>query len=258
MRTQAFEIGGKLLARILVALGIPGEPAGRGELEQIYQVVGVEHPGADDLDLLDARDISLVDAEGDANAISFERRHRGGDGGGIFAAGQVLALDLLLGAVEERAVEGAGFSQFDFAQAFHERLGVELLDADEINFRNRRTLVEHHHQHVVIGLDAHVAEKPRVEQGADHFACPRLVENVADLDRQIVEHCSRLGTLQTFDADVFDDERIEGPGGRGNEKGRDQPREAFAIHAVLQETRRLMSLKMANAMSMRRSVRPIR
>jgi hypothetical protein len=51
------------------------------------------------------RHIAFGDLEGHVDAISFERRHGGDDLRGVQALAEVLALDLLLRAVDEGLVE---------------------------------------------------------------------------------------------------------------------------------------------------------
>src|SRR5947209_12038718 len=52
-RAQGLQVRRKLLLGVLVVLGEPGEPAGRGELELAQQLLLGERLGADDVDVGD-------------------------------------------------------------------------------------------------------------------------------------------------------------------------------------------------------------
>ena len=240
---QGLEVGRQLLPRILVVLGVPGEPAGRGELHLLDQVVGLEGLGADDVDLADLGDVALFHRKVDADAIALERRHGGGDGGGVLAARQVLALELLLGALEQRTVEDARLGEADLAQAGLERVLVEFLHADEGDVGDRRAFVHRNHDDVAFGLDAHVAEEAGGEERTDRVRRLLLAEGFTHPHRQIVEDGARLGALDAFDADVLHHEGVERERRRCGKEGKDEPGQELAIHAGIQpEMRRLMSL----------------
>ena len=242
-RAQGLQVGRQLLARVLVVLGVPGEPAGRGELHLLDQVVRLEGLGTDDVDLADLGDVALFHREVDADPVALERGHGGGDGGGVLAARQVLALELLFRALEQGTVEDARLGEADLAQAGLEGVLVEFLDADEGDVGDRRAFVDRDDDHVTFGLDAHVAEESGGEQGADRVCCLLLAEGFAHPDRQIVEDGARLGALDAFDADVLHHEGVERERRRCGKEGKDEPGQELAIHAGIQpEMRRLMSL----------------
>lgn len=240
---QGLQVGRELLAGVLVVLGVPGQPAGRGELHLVEEIFFFESPRADDADLADLGHAPLVHLEVNADTVAFERRDGRRDRGRVLAAREVLALEFLLRALEQRAIEDARFGEADLAQALLERVLVELLDPVEGDVGDRCALVHHHHDDVAFGLDANVAEETRGEQRADRIGGLRLGEGLADADRQVVEHGARLGALDALDADVLDHEGIEGEGRRCGKKGHQEPGQELAIHAGVQpEIRRLRSL----------------
>jgi hypothetical protein len=91
------------------------------ELEQAEQRRSRRTPGADDADLADARRVALGHREGDVDAVALERRDGGHHLGAVQAARQVLALDLLLGAVDQRAVEGQALADAGVLQRLEQR-----------------------------------------------------------------------------------------------------------------------------------------
>ena len=240
---QGLEVRRQLLAGVLVVLGVPGQPAGRGQLHLVEKVVLLEGLRSHDPDLADLGHAALVDLEVDADAVALERGDGGGDRGGVLAARQVLALELLLRAFEQRTIEDARLGEADLAQPLLERILVEFLDAVEGDVGDRRALVHHHDDDLAFGLDAHIAEEAGGEQRADGVGGLRLGEGLADADRQVVEDGARLRALDALDADVLDHEGIEGEGRRRGKKGHQEPGQELAIHAGVQpEMRRFRSL----------------
>ena len=77
--------------------------------------------------------VAFGDREGDVDAVALLRRHRRHDLGAVEAARQVLALELLLGAVERAPVEEQAFGEAEVLQRLDQRVLVELLDADEVD-----------------------------------------------------------------------------------------------------------------------------
>ena len=59
-------------------------------------------------------------------------------------------------------------------------------------------------------FEAHVAEEAGGVQRLDRLRGLLVVDALADLDRQVAEDRARFGALHAFDADVPDDERLEG------------------------------------------------
>ncbi len=72
--------------------------------------------GADDVDLLDLGDVAFVDRESDADAVALQRRDGRRHLDGVVSLREVLALEFLLGPLEQGAVENARLGQTDFAQ----------------------------------------------------------------------------------------------------------------------------------------------
>ncbi len=128
----------------------------------------------------------------------------------VVPAGNVLSLDLLLGAVERRAVEDARLGEADLLQRLLQRFGVEFLVADDVDLADRRALLDDDDEDaVVFHLEPHVAKETGREQRLHRLRRLLVVETLADLDGQVREHRARLGALDALDADVLDDERLD-------------------------------------------------
>ena len=71
---QRLQIGIELGARILVALGVPAQPAACIQVEQILELAFAENTVADDMDVLDARGLPFGNVEGQVHLIARHRR----------------------------------------------------------------------------------------------------------------------------------------------------------------------------------------
>ena len=126
-----FEVGRKLLLRILVVLRVPREPARRGQGDFVQQLLFGERFRADDVDSGDLRGVAFLYGEVEGDTVAFLRRHRCLYLCAIKSARDVLPLQLLLRAVERGTVEDPRFRNADVFQRFLDRVGIELLVADE-------------------------------------------------------------------------------------------------------------------------------
>jgi hypothetical protein len=167
---QRLEVGVELGARIAIALQVEVQPAAVVELEQALQRPFREGLVAGDPDLADLRRIALGDREGDVDAIALLRRHRGHDLGAVQASRQVLALELLLGAVGERLVERQALADAEVLQRLDEGVLLELLHADEVDVGDDRALVDDDDGDAVVDVDANVLEEAGREQRAQAAA----------------------------------------------------------------------------------------
>ena len=126
-----FEVGRKLLLRILVVLRVPREPARRGQGDFVQQLLFGERFRADDVDSGDLRGVAFLYGGVEGDSVAFLRRHRCLYLCAIKSARDVLPLQLLLRAVERGTVEDPRFRNADVFQRFLDRVGIELLVADE-------------------------------------------------------------------------------------------------------------------------------
>jgi hypothetical protein len=144
--------------------------------------------------------------------VTLEGRHRGLHLGPVQAARQVLALDLLLGAVDQGLVERQALADARVLQRLQQLILVELFQADEVDDLDDRPLLDDHDHHFALDLDAHVLEQAGAEQRAQRRGTLVIVVGVADAKRQRREHGAGIGALQALDADVLEHERLDRPG----------------------------------------------
>ncbi|MCY1529912.1 hypothetical protein D9M68_650840 [compost metagenome] len=209
---QALQIALELFARVLVGVGVPGQPARRGQLEHVQQVAFGKRLVADETDFLDTGDGPFEHVEAHTHAVARQRRHGGRHFNAVLALGQVLLLEFVFGALEHGAVENAAFGETHLRQRRGNGLGVELAHAVEVHRGDRRALLHDHHDDVVVSLDLHVGEKARAVQAADGLGGLFFSELFADLDGQIPEDGAGVGSLNTLYADIPHDKRVEGVG----------------------------------------------
>ena len=130
-------------------------------------------------------------------------------------------MQLLLHLLEDRPVEDAPFRESHLLQGGHEDLGPEVVVAGKLDAADGRPFDHRHHERIAVAFQPYVAEEAGPEQGADRPGGARVVDGVADLDREIVEHGAGGDPLQAFQADVLDDERV---GRAGPHHGAEQER----------------------------------
>ena len=181
----------------------------------VEQFAGFEGFVAEDADFADFCDVAFFHGEVQADAVALQRGDGGGDLRAVFAAREVLAFELLLGAFQRGAVENQPFAQADIAQALFEGVFVEFLDAGEGDVGNRGAFGNAHDDDVVFYLDFYVAEKAGGKELAHRFGGLFFGEGVARAHGQVVEDGAWFGALNAFDADVAHHEGVKGPGGGG-------------------------------------------
>src|SRR6266849_1890753 len=211
VRTQRFEVGLKFLPRVLVVLRKPGEPAGGAQLDYADQFVLGKGPIAHDVDSLDLRIFAVVYVEIDCDSVAFVRRDGRGDLHAVKTTGQILTFELLLGLVEQGAVENAAFLESDVAQPLLDLVLFEFLHPDEIDRSDGRTLFESHDQHVSLDLESDVPKEPRRKQGTNRPRGFFVGQRVADFHGEIAEDGSRLDALDALDANIAHHEGLERP-----------------------------------------------
>ena len=215
VRAQGLQIGVELGARIAIGLGVPAEPAAGVLVEQALERGFAEGLVADHVDLVDLCRLAFGHRERQVDAVALDGRHGGDDFRAIEAAVDVLALELLLGTVGERAVERPAFGQTHVAHGFLQGVLVELLGAGEVDVGNRRTFLYNHREHVAVGFEAHVLEQAQSEQRTDRGRAFFVVVIITHTQGDGRKNGTRFHPLQTFDADVLDLERLQCPGGVG-------------------------------------------
>ena len=117
-------------------------------------------------------------------------------------------MQLLRHLVERRPIEDTALREAHPLEGGHEVLGIEVFVAGELDAADGRPLDHRDDEGLAIAFEPHVAEEAGPEQRADRPGGARAVDDVSDLDRKIVEYGAGGDALETFQADVLDDERI--------------------------------------------------
>ena len=201
---QRLDVAGELLARVLVGLGVPRHPGGGRQTKLVEQVVCLEGLRAHNSDLGDAGIFALVDGNRDRHAVAFQRRDGGLNLDVVLAAAKVLALQLLLGAVEQGAVKDSRLGQARVGQGLLQDLLVELLGATHLDCTNGWPLFDQDHQHLSVELHPHVLEEPRCIEQPDRLRDGGVGESIAHANGQVREHRARLNALQALHTHVLD------------------------------------------------------
>src|SRR3569833_3250261 len=98
--------------------------------------------------------------------------------------------------------------------------------AREFHLIDGGTLLHHDDEGIAHALQVHVGKKASLEQCAHRLRCARLVQGIADVDRQIIEYRAHLDSLQALHSDVLNVKGVEGVGrrqrGAQHEHGRKQ------------------------------------
>ena len=266
--TQGVEVSVELGARVAVVLGVPGQPAAGGQIHQSGQGRLGEHLGTDDADLADARRIAFSHRETDVDAVAIGR----GDGrhhlGAVEAARQILALDLLLGPVDQCPVERQAFPDARILERLDQGVFVKFLQTDETDCFDHWPLFDHHHCDAAVDLDAHVLEKAGREQGTQRSSGLVVGVVVANPKRQRGEDSAGIGTLQALDADILQHKGFDGKDWRRGECSKERDDSCRVEKTVCGEgghqcgqcrpNRRAMSLKRATDIIISKTATPPR
>ena len=204
--TQLLQIAGQGFARIAVVLLVPGHPVRRLQLEGLEHVLFLELGVADEVDHLDLGALALVDVDHDVDLVARQISDLRVDAHGVLAAAEVLVGEILLDLIEHRSIEGLALREADVAQTLLQILGLDVLVALDLELGDRGPLDHHDEQRIAVAAQFDVAEETRGVQGAHRLGDALLIETVADVHRQVVEHRAFRYSLQSFDADVADDE----------------------------------------------------
>ena len=207
-RTQRLEVGGELRPGISVRTREEREETRRFELELIQEGIGVERRIPHDVDLPDPRCRALGDLEPDRDPVAFERGHRARDLRTVLSRRKIRALQLLLHLVENRPVEDPPLRESRLLEGGHEILGLEIFVPGKLDAADGRPFDHRHHERIAVASEPYVAEEAGPEQRANGSGGARVVDGIADLDREVVEYGAGGNALETLQADVLDDERV--------------------------------------------------
>ena len=233
--TQCFQVRIQLTARIAIRLGIPAQPAARVLVELLLEGGFAERLVADDANVVDLRGLAFGHRESQVDTVALNRCDGGHDLRAIQAAVDVLALEFLLGAIGQSLVERTTFCQAHIPHRLLQRFLVELFGTDKVHAGNRGALFHHHHQDVAIGFQADVFKKPQGKQRANRSGPLVVVVFIANTQRHGGEHGTCFDTLQAFDADVLDLERLESPSPLGQTEQRSNRRGSARAKSIKRE-----------------------
>ena len=161
---QRLQVGIELVASVAVGLGVPAHPVACVLVEQVLERRFLEGLVAHNVDFVDLGRLTFGDGEGQVHSVALDRRHRGHHFSAIQAAVDVLALELLLGAISQCLVERTAIGQAHVTHGLEQSVLVELLGAGKVHLGNGGTLFHNHHQHIAIGFEAHVLEQTQSKQ----------------------------------------------------------------------------------------------
>ena len=189
---------------------------------------------ADQIDLLDFGDFAFNHVEHNTDAVALQLGDSRRDGDTIFSARHILSFQFLGRLVQRAFIKNPRFGQPREFHAFLELVLGKILGAIDFDTGDRRPFQHLHDQHAAIDLQLHILEKARGIQGAYRGSGLRVVQSVADLDRQVTEHRARFGALYALDANVLDGERLDCPSRRKkskcNAEQQGQPCQLFCDH----------------------------
>src|SRR6185312_11608338 len=114
---QLLQVAGKLLARVLVVLGVPRHQVRRAGLEIVADLLVGVGVVAEDVDLADLGGLALADLDVDGDTVAVEPGHVRLDRHVVLAAVVVLPDQLLLHAVDGQPVEGLAFGDAGLLEA---------------------------------------------------------------------------------------------------------------------------------------------
>ena len=214
---QRFQIGIQLGPRVAIGLGVEVQPAAVVQIKQILQRAFGKRAVADDAYFADAGDRTFGHGEGHVHTVALLRRDGGHHFRAVQTAGQVLTFQLLFGTVGQSFVKGLAFANAEVFQRLGQRFLVEFFQAHKVDAGDDRAFFDDHHHHAVFDFNAHVFEQTGSEQSAQCGRAFVVAVRVANSKRQGCENGSGIGALQTFNAYVFELERLDRQG-RGRVK----------------------------------------
>jgi len=150
--SQGFQIGVELGAWIAVGFGVPTQPAAGVQVEQVAKGPLGKRLCTHDANGFNFGHITLDHTEVQVHTVSLCRGHRGDHLGGVHAAVEVLALELLFSTIGQRFVKRTAFGQANVSQSFLQNIGFKLFDARKSDIGHTRTLLQGDDQHLTFDL----------------------------------------------------------------------------------------------------------
>ena len=208
VRAQCLQVAGQRVLGIAVVLPIPGQPVRRAQLQLAQQLVLGEAGVADDVDLLDARPLALVDVDRDLDLVVRHFLGLGVDRHRVLAAREILLGEVAPDLIQHRLVEALAAGEPDIAQRLLQVLGLDVLVALHLEAFDGRALQHRDDQHAAVATQLHVAEETGRVQRLHRLRDAPSIELVADVDRQVVEDRAFGDALQALDPNVADHEVV--------------------------------------------------
>src|SRR5690348_373058 len=129
---QLLQVAGKLLALVLVVLGLPRHQVRRAGLEIVADLLVGVGVVAEDVDLADLGGLALADLDVDGDTVAVEPGHVRLDRHVVLAAVVVLPDQLLLHAVDGQPVEGLAFGDAGLLEALLQVVGLDVVVAADV------------------------------------------------------------------------------------------------------------------------------
>jgi len=198
----------------LVRLREPADPRRRGQLESTDDLFVGESFVTDYINLFDFRRIAFGNGESDFDGLVIDRNEFVIDADAVLAVRVVLPFQLLQHLVQLGFVEHFAFGKADFFEALEEIFGLDRLVTLECHIGDRFAFADDDDQYVAVAFEPHILEETGLEQGSHRVTAARIVDGVADTDREVIENGAGRDAIKAFDPDVVNDEGLRSCDGR--------------------------------------------
>ena len=190
----------------LVALGQPSPHAAFAQRHLFHELaVGIDFV-AFKFDVGNLGGFTLIDGDVDGNAVTREFGDGRRDLDRLLAAAFVFFLQAGDRLAQRGRIEVLGLRQTEGFKVFLDYIVLQHFRAGDVQRADGRAFDNGQQDLIAHGLYADIVKKTGRIQSFDDFFAACVAELVADFDGQVVEDRTRLGALQTFDADVLNGE----------------------------------------------------
>ena len=113
-----------------------------------------------------------------------------------------------LDVIQNGLVKRSAFGQTDVTHGCHQILGLDVFVAFDFKALNRWPLVHSDNQRVTITPKFDIVEQALDVQGPNRFLHTDIVDRIANVNWQVIEHRAFGNSLQSFDTHITNDEVI--------------------------------------------------